>query len=109
MLGARIARAVHKQGHKGALALVWGGTVGLLVLFGAGLVGAALLMGLALLIGAIWASLAVGVCLLALAAGMIALRQDHRPPPPPPAAVPLEEVIFTLGFVAARRFFRKAP
>lgn len=95
---------LQKQGHKGALALAWGGAVGVLTVLGLGFLLAALLMGMAALIGAIWASLVLGLASLGLALGLIALRQDRRPAPPP--APPLEEIVFTLGFVAARAMMR---
>ena len=101
----RLAQMLHILGHRGAVALVTGGAVGLLALVGVGLIIAGLWMALALLIGAIWASLLLGVVLLALAAGSVAMRKEQRPTAPP--APPLEEIIFTLGFVAARAILRK--
>lgn len=108
MLSARLAQALQKLGHKGALALVWGGAVGILAALGMGLLTAALLMAMATLIGAIWAAALLGLICVALAAGLIALRKEQRPPPPVPAQ-PLEEIVFTLAFVAARAFLRKDP
>lgn len=104
MLGARLFGAVQKQGHKGVVALIRGGAVGILILSGAGLVGAALVMALAIWIGTIWACLALGVVLLGCAAALITLPKEMPPPPPP-----LEEIIFALAFIAARRFLRRAP
>lgn len=108
MLWSSLAQMLQKQSHKGAVALVFGGAVGLLATVGAGLIFAALLMGISVLIGAIWASLVLGVLFLGLAAGLVALRKERRPPPLP-APLPLEEVVFTLAFVAARAILRDRP
>lgn len=106
MLAKQIAQAIEKLGHKGALALVFWGAVGTLMVLGAGLVIAALLMGMAIVIGAIWASLVLGLLCLAVAAGLIARRPKQTPPAPAP---PLEEIVFTLAFVAARAMLQDRP
>ncbi len=106
MILASLQQTVQDLGHRGALALVRAGAVGVLAVVGAGLVTAAILMGMAMLIGAIWASLILGLVFLGLAAGLTAQRKE---PPTPPPSPPLEEIIFTLGFVAARALLRKRP
>lgn len=104
MLSAHLAQALRNQRHKGAMALVRGGAAGLLGAVGFGLLTAALLMALAKVIGLLWATVVLGVIFVALAA-LLAPRHKQRPPPAPP----LEEIIFTLAFVAARAFSRKDP
>lgn len=106
MILASLQQTVLDLGHRGALALVRAGAVGGLTVVGAGLVTAAVLMGLAMLIGAIWACLILGLVFLGLAAGLTVPR---KAPPAPPPSPPLEEIIFTLGFVAARALLRKRP
>lgn len=107
MLSAHLAQTLRNQRHKGAMALVRAGAAGLLGAVGLGLLTAALLMALAKLIGILWATVVLGVVFVALAALLAPRRKERRPSPPAPP--PLEEIIFTLAFVAARAFSRKDP
>ncbi len=99
---AVLKQFVQKQGRKGAFALVSGAAIGIFALLGLGLILAALLMALATLIGVIWASFALGIGFLALA--LIIIGKKPRPAPKPEPQ--LGEIIFTLGFLAARVLLR---